>query len=62
MSKDAFTYDLTFTDSEMNFLYQVLDNVQVKGVTVVLLLNDIITKFTASEYQAPLPVIETSEE
>ena len=51
MSTDEIAYALEFTETELTFLYQVLDNIQVSGVPAVRVLNNVIEKVT--EYYTP---------
>jgi len=55
ITSDETTHKLVFTDIEMEFLYTLLDNVSIKGVGAVVILNGIVEK-VAETYTSPQPL------
>jgi len=62
MSTDEIAYALEFTETELIFLYQVLDNIQVSGVPAVRVLNNVIEKVTEHYTPAIEPVSQEETE
>ena len=62
MSEQDPQYELTLSQPEMNFLYQLLDNVQVRGVETVRVLNTLVEKFWKEGYELPLPDSDVVQE
>jgi len=62
MSTDEIAYALEFTETELIFLYQVLDNIQVSGVPAVRVLNNVIEKVTEHYTPAIEPVSQEKTE
>ena len=62
MSNDEIAYALEFTETELIFLYQVLDNIQVSGVPAVRVLNNVIEKVTEHYTPAIEPVSQEETE
>jgi hypothetical protein len=51
-TNDGSTRKITFTLAEIEFLYNLLDNVQVKGVETIVAMNDLSLKL-AEHYVPP---------
>ena len=62
MSTDEIAYALEFNETELIFLYQVLDNIQVSGVPAVRVLNNVIEKVTEHYTPAIEPVSQEETE